>query len=304
MRGNGVSRSVSDAVKWFEKAANKGHMKAKYELGKIYYYGKGDIKQNFERSAKWLLGSAINGNDDAQYKLGVLYLKGQGVTKSGHQAQDWLSKASEQNNPYALLVLGKMYYHGQSIGKDIVKARALLTIARDQGDEEAETLLYDILKKEDSKKNNVNSGKSITASYLKKANNGSANAQFLLARSYLTGSNNLKKNIKQAVEWLHKAAGRNHAQAQYVLGNIYYKGKGIRNDTRKAKKWLKKSAKQKNKQAKKLFNVILAYEQEAKKLSREKKMPAYRYLVKAERDDESAQFELGQLYLTCGKAWS
>lgn len=301
MRGDGVERDINKAVKWFTQAAQKNHLKASYELAKIYFEGKDEIETDFSLSAKWLLEPALRGNDDAQYKLGILYLNGQGVAKNPSQARDWLSKSASQDNVYALSRLGTLYAEGKILPKDQEKAKKLLGIAMELGDENAEILLEKIILKEKSKKREAELKKSPAKRYLQQANKGDVKAQFELAQSYLKGSNDLKKDMDEAIKWLAKAAAQDHAQAQYLLGNAYYQGKGTRKNTTKAKKWLKRASKLKHKKAKSLLNKIVTAEKDADKIAKLKKSPAYQYRIKAEQDDKEAQFKLGELYNIGGK---
>ncbi len=54
-------------------------------------------------------------------------------------------------------------------------------------------------------------------------NFGDANAQYNLARMYLDG-NGVPKSARQAMPWLNYAADKNHAEAQALLGNIFFSG--------------------------------------------------------------------------------
>ncbi len=45
-----------------------------------------------------------------------------------------------------------------------------------------------------------------------------------------------------AAAWLHRAADQGHAQAQYTLGLMYYKGYGVAQDPRQAAAWWRRAA--------------------------------------------------------------
>ena len=49
---------------------------------------------------------------------------------------------------------------------------------------------------------------------------------------------------RSAAFWFREAAKRGDADAQYNLGRLYYEGKGVRRDYRKAAKWFLASAEQ------------------------------------------------------------
>ena len=54
---------------------------------------------------------------------------------------------------------------------------------------------------------------------------GDSNAQLNLANYYAT-SHNAAPELEQAAKWYRKAADQGNAEAQYRLGDFYYKGKG------------------------------------------------------------------------------
>ncbi|MGH6818757.1 MAG: tetratricopeptide repeat protein [Methylovirgula sp.] len=56
-------------------------------------------------------------------------------------------------------------------------------------------------------------------------NFGDPNAQYDLARMYLDGIG-VNKDAAQAARWLHLAADKNHAEAQALLGQILFTGRG------------------------------------------------------------------------------
>ena len=72
------------------------------------------------------------------------------------------------------------------------------------------------------------------------ADQGDADAQFLLGRMYDTGRG-LLKDYKQAEKWYRKAADQGNARAQYNLGVMYANGEGALKDLSKAKYWIKKA---------------------------------------------------------------
>lgn len=80
--------------------------------------------------------------------------------------------------------------------------------------------------------------------YIIDANQGNANAEYNLSIYYLAGNDIINKDIEQAVYWCRKAAEHGHIDAQYNLGQIYYKGKYVRKNYDEAAKWYRKAAEQ------------------------------------------------------------
>lgn len=73
-----------------------------------------------------------------------------------------------------------------------------------------------------------------------KANKGDKEAQYNLARIYLSSDDNNK--IIEGHYWLKEAAKDNHLQSQYMLGLTYLLGKNIEQNFEQAHFWFKKAA--------------------------------------------------------------
>jgi TPR repeat protein len=72
------------------------------------------------------------------------------------------------------------------------------------------------------------------------ARTGNADAQQLLGHMYYTGVG-VTQDFAQALEWHRKAADQGETESQYVLGTMYYSGKGLTQDYREALRWLQKA---------------------------------------------------------------
>jgi TPR repeat protein len=55
---DGRPKNMAEAVKWYRKAARKGHVEAMYNLAKCYEKGDG-VRQNFRYASKWLCTAAL-----------------------------------------------------------------------------------------------------------------------------------------------------------------------------------------------------------------------------------------------------
>jgi hypothetical protein len=47
----------------------------------------------------------------------------------------------------------------------------------------------------------------------------------------------VETDVVEAAKWFRKAAEQNHAEAQYNLGECYYRGKGVTKDYMEAYRW-------------------------------------------------------------------
>ncbi|MBR3977553.1 MAG: SEL1-like repeat protein [Bacteroidaceae bacterium] len=81
--------------------------------------------------------------------------------------------------------------------------------------------------------------------YLFAAEKGHADAQYMLARCYMTGRG-VPVSEKDMVKWMTKAAEQGHDYAQNELGLCYKFGKGVEKSDSEAAKWFRKAAQQGN----------------------------------------------------------
>ena len=138
--GKGVPQDDSEAVKWYRKAAERGHAAAQYKLGVMYRKGEG-VPQDDSEAVKWLHKSAEQGEAFAQDSLGVIYENGYGVPRDYSEAAKWYRKAAEKSHRVAQYNLGKCYQMGNGVNKSDAKARKWFSKAADQGDEDAKKQL-------------------------------------------------------------------------------------------------------------------------------------------------------------------
>jgi TPR repeat protein len=100
--GRGIAQDTAQAIVWYRKAAEQGIARAQYVLGTVYYYDQG---RDSELAAAWFRNAAEQGLADAQYNLGILYFKGDGVAQDDAQAVFWLRKAAQQGQADARVAL-------------------------------------------------------------------------------------------------------------------------------------------------------------------------------------------------------
>ena len=215
----GVTENLTEAVKWYTKAAEQGNVKAQYKLGVCYYYGYGVEKYNTE-AEKWLTKAAEQGYAEAQDFLGYYYETFRNYT----EAIMWYTKAAEQGLLMAQCDLGlcyKSYYkYGDGVKKDLDEAIKWYTKAADQGYAKAQYLLgkaYD--EGEGVAKNDSEAMKW----YLKAIKNNSPEAAYYYGGMLLVGDKQkgVTKNIPEGVKYLRKAADLKNLDAIQVLVGAY-----------------------------------------------------------------------------------
>ena len=86
------AKKYEQAVPKLRAAAEKGHKKAQYRLGRCYDKGRG-VDENNTVAVQWYQKSANQGYYKAQYQMGKAYMKGKGVAADEQKARSYLKKA-------------------------------------------------------------------------------------------------------------------------------------------------------------------------------------------------------------------
>lgn len=251
--GDGVAQDIISSAKWFEKAADKGVIKAQLSLA--WLYEKSNSLKNHKKAFEWYK-KATETDDQPRhqhfgthkgapvYHLGLCYLNGIGVKQNSKKALECFKKA--QNN-LAFEQIGLMYRDGLGVTKDIEKACEYLEKA---GGLKLGSALYAL--------SQIYQGNTDTYhkhwDCLKKAYDlGDENAidelsnpvfQKILAMNFLPPFEKYpgEDNYRQAAHWLKKAAEQGNNDAQYELGVLYFEGNGVLKSKKDSAYWIKKAA--------------------------------------------------------------
>jgi len=108
-----LSKEWKEAVSYYEKAAELGHMGAQYALGEYY----SDVNRNGNKAVYWYKRAAEQGHGDAQYNLAVLYQHGDIIGCNKTKAKYWFKRAIKQRNEAALNYESKLINNLTGIGE-------------------------------------------------------------------------------------------------------------------------------------------------------------------------------------------
>ncbi len=122
------------ALREFQPFAEQGDARAQFNLGLIYYNGKG-VPQDYKEAVKWLSLSAEQGDVDAQFILGLMYKNGEGVPQDYKEAVKLYRLSAEQGHASAQSNLGLMYGNGYGVLQDIVLAHMWFNLSVSNGNE-------------------------------------------------------------------------------------------------------------------------------------------------------------------------
>lgn len=179
-----------EAFKNYLALAQRGDLEAMRQVADMYFEGKGTAK-NPDQAIKFLQEAADQGDSEAMTRLGMLYFSSsyQGQTCLGHdyrQAMNWFLKAGR--NPEALEAIGTMYLRGLGVETNE-------RLAQNYFDKWIDT-------------------------YLEKARQGDAKAQYLMGLYLIDGQRHAIDEPK-AIAWFEKSAAQGYVKALESLGFLY-----------------------------------------------------------------------------------
>lgn len=112
-----------------EDRAVAGDPEAQDNLGRMYAYGR-DVPQDDAEALKWFRRAADQGHVSAQFNLGVMYADGRGVPQDDAEAARWFRLAADEGYAAAQARLGLFYVAGTGgVERDLVTAHMWLNLA-------------------------------------------------------------------------------------------------------------------------------------------------------------------------------
>lgn len=287
----GSDRDYKKAVEWFEKAANRGHVRAMLEMAYAYEDGKG-VTQDYKKAVYWYDKAArLDDSGQGKWRLGLMYQKGLGVEKDFEEAVKWYKKSAELGHRAGQNALGNMYANGYGVLKDYVEAAKWYQKAADGKDVRGMTNLGDLY----FEGLGVSQSDNEAIRWYRKAvdeDDIAGIAHFRLGVMYKLGRG-VAKNDSEAFKWLLKSAEKGYANGQNATGFSYYSGQGVEQNYMEAIKWYRKAISQGSIIA--MNNLGIMYEKGyGVELNFSEAVRLYRKA--AESGDARAQYHLGYMY--------
>lgn len=98
--GLGVGVDYLEAMRWYSRAAHRGHVLAVHNIGNMYRDGRG-VDENPPAAIRWWLRAARAGDAIPALRLGEAFERGWGVEASSEHARFWYAQAAERGNEAA-----------------------------------------------------------------------------------------------------------------------------------------------------------------------------------------------------------
>ena len=103
-------KDYDNAIKYFEESASQGNSEAIYQLGKIYYYGKG-VEKNYQKAKEYFEKNEIIEHVMSIYYLGIIYYYGRGITKNIEIAKEYFTKSANKEHYNSRFYLAEIAYN-------------------------------------------------------------------------------------------------------------------------------------------------------------------------------------------------
>lgn len=227
MNGEGTDVSIEDALYWYNRAAEAGLAVAEYNMASFYQQGiEGYLDSDPEKAAIWMQKSAEGGDVDAQLEYGVMLYNGVGIEQNLGGAFAMWKKAAAQGNASAMHNLGLCYEQGISVEPDIQTAIEYYRNAANGGSVNSMLRLGNFtMSGLHMEKDPVQA-----ATYFRMAKDqGSEDGAYWLGKILLEGSSG-KADPAQAYDLFVAAANAGNIPALHQVGTMLLKGNGVAKD--------------------------------------------------------------------------
>ncbi len=228
---------LTQAHSWYQKAAEQGSSTALFNLGLIYHYGRGVVK-DIPKAIEFYVKSAELGDDTAWLNLAIIYDFGQGVGADHALALKYYQRAADLGNGQAQSNLGFMYEVGKGVAVDAVKAHIWYEKSASQNNPQGLNNLATFYR--EGVVVAQNQAKAVDL-YRRAAALGNDYALNNLGKCYLQGWG-IEKNDVAAFSHFKQAADRGFEDAIEWTGLMYFDGVGVDKDEEKAIVYLQKTS--------------------------------------------------------------
>ena len=275
--------NVEEAMKWLELSGKGGYHQAQFTRAYLLLYGEHEANKDPVLAFNLLKELTENHPDYGLgfYQLGICYEEGLGTeidykkaidaykesvdqviyskirigdiyatgfndseegVSSYKLAFDYYCMAAQQNDPYAYMRLGDCFERGIWVKKDGKKALSNYKMADKLGGHPTAkyTIAALLLSGSTNLKRDIKKGISYLIDAATKDNNEFAQVE--LATYYFFGECGLERDFPAAVYYFHLASEKNNLDALYFLGIIHMNGMGLKKDTEKGIEYLCKAS--------------------------------------------------------------
>ncbi len=294
----GLVQSDADAIYWFRKSAEQGHVFSQYLLGALLTKERATGTWPFLREGSlWLRRAAESPDANANFPAVLALVSLDQLVRSAGPRYDrtddvkWFLARAGQGDAKAMHSVGGFYQEGIGLPKDInaaLKWYEKSALAGYAFGYHAMGRIYDegILVPQSSR--------DAAKWYLKGAESGDGSSQGRIASMYFDGRG-VAQNDAEAARWYRLAAeGFADLAAAFNLGLMYQQGRGVPQDFREAIVWYRKAAQVGNASAELNLGVMYA---KGQGVPQDHAQAVTLFRKAADKGNSKAQWNLGLCYL-------
>lgn len=233
MQRQALPRDAAEALLWFRKGAEAGHLPSQARLGALYLDGARGVRADPAQGVALLEQAAAQGDPAAMFHLGRARLNGLGTAKDVKAGLNLTKRAAEGGDKNGMLLYYALLIEGQVTPEDRAAAKEWLRKAAEAGQPQAMGFWGVELRQR----------KEFEAAipWLKDgALQGDRNAMFTLASCYIRGEG-VNKDLSQARKLLSEVAqgapgselGRRAAKALGIINKVEAKQAGRKPEGRR-----------------------------------------------------------------------
>ena len=286
-----IEEGISNAISYYEMAANQGNVNAQIDLYEIFYAGE-YVEENDKEAFKWIKMAAQQGNAEAECSIAHAYEFGTGVEADYEEAVKWYEKAAEQGCKEAIRELGFAYRTGDlHLCPSDEKSFYYYMEAAKQGDAFSQTRIADFyMEGEGVRKNQKEAEKwyrKAFISYMTEAMEGDIYSQEQIAELYMEGKG-VARDEQESAKWYKKVldyyteeALKGDGEKQIEVALFYLEGKGVKKDDRESIRWYEKAAQQNDAELKKALGEYCNSLGEYYRVERRNRQEAVKWFKKA-----------------------
>lgn len=261
--GSGCRKNEELALKYYQQAARKGSKDALYTVGMMYLYGRG-TRKNAKRGVEFLQRAVAVGSGSACSALSGCYAMGDGVEPDDDECIRLLEEGVRLKDSSCCLELALLYIEEDIIPMNLTKAEELLALAKEYATEyESEAFAMNLADAqsdlESARRMNpavpdyaaadqaLRDGDyerlgELAVGYMRVAPTDRRSLHF--AKAALSLCRDSESDVSGEVRMLLRSAAENDTGIALFVGDMYYRGEGMRRNARSAKlfymhAWLK-----------------------------------------------------------------
>lgn len=284
IQGTGIAIDHKKGVQYLEQAEKLNCPEACVNLG--YFYNFKSKNLDYSKGRYYYEKAIQLGSITAFLYMGNLYFFGVGVQQDFLQAKEWYEKAAEHDDADAFNVIGHLYHTGKGVAVNYTKAKEYFEKAVKKDHPNACNSLGNIYLNGNGIAPDYYKAKDL---FEKSANLGNSRGRYLLGKWYLEGFSGTKDYLK-AIECFEQS---DFPLAYLSLGDICFKGLGVKKDIEKAIYYYKIASDNRNTIASFLLGVIYYYGNGVE----QNYDIAKEYFIKSSNENDfNAFYYLAQLY--------